>query len=108
MNATTTLLNLLYSKIPRRHTTDNVKEIYGLLNEYELLLKSIEAENGWYEKNTAIYFDEIDMVRSLVKRSSDNKASKKNKDQFFDEASGTFKDSMQSLIALYADGSRLA
>jgi hypothetical protein len=106
MNATSTTLNLLFSKIPRRHTLDNVKEIYGILTDYEDVLKSIEAENAWYEKNTPCYFDEIDTVRSLVKKSADNKASKKNKDQFFDEASGVLKDSMQSLMEVYADGSR--
>ena len=106
MNATSTTLNHLFSKIPRRHTLDNVKEIYGILTEYEDVLKNIEAENAWYEKNTADYFDEIDVVRSLVKKSTDNKASKKNKDQFFDEAAGVLKDSMQSLIEMYADGSR--
>ncbi|MEO6668284.1 MAG: hypothetical protein ABIN36_02340 [Ferruginibacter sp.] len=106
MNSTTSTLNFLFAKIPRRHTLDNVKEIYSILNEYEAILKTIEAENAWYEKNTPKYFDEIDTVRSLVKKSTDNKASKKNKDQFFDEAAGALKDSMQSLIELYADGSR--
>ena len=108
MNATTSALNHLYSKIPRRHTLDNVKEIYSILTEYESVLKNIEAENAWYEKNTAHYFDEINAVRSLVKKSNDNKASKKNKDQFFDEAADALKDSMQSLIEVYADGSREA
>ncbi|MEO8768824.1 MAG: hypothetical protein ABI402_02025 [Ferruginibacter sp.] len=108
MNSTSTTLNNLFGKIPRRHSADNVKEIYSILTEYEDTLKSIEAENTWYEKNTANYFDDIDAVRSLVKKSTDNKASKKNKDQFFDEASGALKDSMQLLMELYADGSREA
>lgn len=106
MNATTSALNLLFNKIPRRHTTDNVKEIYGILTEYETLLKNIEAENAWYEKNTAVYFDEIDSIKSLVKKSNDNKASKRNKEVLFDEASGALKDSMEALMEVYADGNR--
>jgi hypothetical protein len=108
MNSTTAALNALFERIPRRHSTDNVKEINDILAEYEDLLKVIEGVNTWYEKNTAIFFDELDAVRSIIKKSTDNKASKKNKDNFFDEASGTLKDSMQSLIALYADGNRTA
>ena len=107
MNSTTTALNLLFDRIPRRHTLENVKDIYSILTEYEDLLKTIEAENEWYEKNTGIFFDEIDTIRSQVKKSTDNKASKKNKDLFFDEASGSLKDSMQSLMEVYADGSRM-
>ena len=105
MNQTSTRLNALFNRIPRRHTTDNVKEIYAILTEYETLLKDIEGQNAWYEKNTPKYFDEIDEIKLLIKKSGDNKASKKNKDIFFDEASGTLKDSMQSLLELYADGS---
>lgn len=108
MNPTTTSLHLLFEKIPRRHTLENVKEIQQLLSEYEELLISIEAENEWYEKNTAVFFDGIEIVRSLVKKSIDNKASKKNKDLFFDEASGILKDNMQSLLQVYDDGSRTA
>ena len=104
MNSTTTALNTLFNRIPRRHTTDNVKEINSIVDDYEERLKDIEAENAWYEKNTAAYFDEIEAVRILIKKSTDNKASKKNKDDFFDEASGALKDSMQSLIEMYADG----
>ncbi len=106
MNSTTSALNILFNKIPRRHTADNVKEIYSILTEYEALLKNIEAENSWYEKNTAVYFDEIDSIKSLVKKSNDNKTLKRSKDILFDEASGSLKDSMRSLMEVYADGSR--
>ncbi len=106
MNLTATALNLLFDRIPRRHHPDNVKEIYNILAEYEGLLLKIEGENAWYEKNTSSFFGDIETVRSLVKRSADNKASKKNKDMFFDEASGALKDSMQSLMEVYADGSK--
>ena len=106
MNSTTTALNLLFDRIPRRHNLENVKEINSILAEYEDLLITIERENGWYEKNTSTFFNDIETVRSFIKKSVDNKASKKNKDMFFDEASGALKDSMQSLIELYADGSR--
>lgn len=108
MNSTTAALTQLFNRIPRRHSTDNVKDINGILTEYEDLLKNIEGVNTWYEKNTGVFFDDLDLVRSTVKKSTDNKASKKNKDNFFDEASGVLKDSMQSLIELYADGSRTA
>jgi len=107
MNLTATALHLLFDRIPRRHHPDNVKEINSILTEYEELLVKIEGENAWYEKNTGHFFDDIETVRSLVKKSADNKASKKNKDLFFDEASGALKDSMQSLMELYADGSRV-
>ena len=106
MNSTTAALTALFDRIPRRHSTDNVKDINGIIAEYEDLLKNIEGMNEWYEKSTAIFFDDLDVVRSTIKKSTDNKASKKNKDNFFDEASGTLKDSMQSLIELYADGTR--
>ena len=106
MTSTETALNILFGRIPRRHNPENVKEINSILAEYEDLLKSIEAENEWYEKNTGNFFSDIDTIRSQVKRSVDNKASKKNKDLFFDEASGSLKDSMQSLIEVYAGGSR--
>lgn len=106
MNSTTAALTALFDRIPRRHSTDNVKDISNILTDYEELLKSIEAENEWYEKNTAVFFDDVDVVRSAIKKSTDNKASKKNKDNFFDEASGALKDSMQSLIELYADGTQ--
>lgn len=106
MNSTTAALAALFDRIPRRHSTDNVKDINSIIAEYEDLLKNIEGMNEWYEKNTAVFFDELDVVRSTIKKSTDNKASKKNKDNFFDEASGTLKDSMQLLIELYADGTR--
>ncbi len=64
--------------------------------------------NAWYEKNIAVFFDELDTVRAAIKKSTDNKASKKNKDSFFDEASGALKDSMQALMEMYADGNRKA
>lgn len=108
MNQTTAALTGVFSRIPRRHSAENVKDIYGLLDEYEDLLRSIEATNSYYEKNTAIFFDELDSIRATIKKSTDNKASKKNKDQVFDEGSGMLKDSVQALMEVYADGSRTA
>lgn len=105
MNSTTAALTALYNRIPRRHTADNVKDINSLLEEYEDLLISIEAENAFFEKNIPIFFDEVETVKATIKKSNDNKASKKNKDIFFDEASGALKDSMQQLLELYASGS---
>ncbi|MEO7769141.1 MAG: hypothetical protein ABIS01_17045, partial [Ferruginibacter sp.] len=84
----------------------NVKDINIILTEYEVLLKNIEAENAFYEENTIPFFDDVEAVRLKIKKSADNKSSKKMKDNMFDEASGILKDSVQALIAIYADGSR--
>ena len=106
MDQVTSALTALFDRIPRRHTVENVKDINSILAEYENLLRDIEAVNDFYEKNTPVFFDELDAVRSTIKKSTDNKISKKSKDNFFDEASGKLKDSIQALIEVYADGSR--
>lgn len=108
MNDTTTALTTLFNRIPRRHSADNIKDINSILTEYEDILITIEAVNPFYEKSIPPFFDDLETVRATIKKSNDNKASKKNKDSFFDEASGTLKDSMQAVIDLYADGSRTA
>lgn len=108
MNATTAALTALFNRIPRRHSADNVKDINSIITEYEDLLLSIEAVNSFYEKNIPVFFDEVETVKATVKRSNDNKASKKTKDSLFDEASGILKDSIQELIVLYGAGERLA
>ena len=89
----------LFDRIPRRHTTDNVKEMYSILDAYEDLLKSMEADDR-YEKQVALYFDELDPIRATIKKSNDNKASKKTKDVLFDEGSGKLKDTMEELMQL--------
>jgi len=99
-------LTALFDRIPRRHSTDNVKEINAIIAEYEDCLQSIEAINAFYEQNTPAFFDELDNIKATVKRSNDNKASKKLKDTLFDEASGLLKDTVQALITLYGDGNR--
>lgn len=106
MNSTTAALTALFNRIPRRHSADNIKDINNIITEYEDLLITIEAVNSFYETSIPVFFDEVETVKSTIKKSSDNKASKKNKDIFFDEASGALKDSIQSLIDLYADGKR--
>ena len=106
MNPTATALQVLYNRIPRRHSVENVKDMYSILTEYEDLLITIEAVNPFYEKNIPVFFDELELVRLTIKKSTDNKASKKNKDNFFDEGSGILKESMQTLINVYADGKR--
>lgn len=102
MDTTATDLAALFDRIPRRHTAENVKEIYNILDEYENLLQSIEAENTYYEKNVSPFFEAIDPIRALIKKSSDNKASKKLKDSLFDEGSSSLKDSMEALMKMYA------
>jgi hypothetical protein len=92
-------LNELFVRIPRRHTADNVKEIYSILDEYEELLKVMEADDQ-YEKKVAPFFEALDPIREMIKKSNDNKASKKVKDTLFDEASGALKDTMEELKQL--------
>lgn len=106
MNSTAAALTALYDRIPRRHSADNIKDINSIITEYEDLLITIEAVNPFYEKNIPVFFDEVETVKLTIKKSNDNKASKKNKDNFFDDASGALKDTIQSLIDLYADGNR--
>jgi hypothetical protein len=108
MNPTKAALTALFDRTPRRHSVDNVKEINSIVAEYEDLLREIEGVNSYYEKNTATFFDQLDEVRMNIKKSIDNKASKKNKDIFFDEASGVLKDSIQALIEVYGDGNKMA
>ncbi len=108
MNPTTSALTALFNRIPRRHSVDNIKDINSIVAEYENILITIEAVNTWYEKNISVFFDDLELVRGAIKKSADNKASKKNKDNFFDEASGALKDSMQALLDVYADGNRTA
>ena len=99
MNDTHEKLNELFDRIPRRHTTDNVKEIYSILDEYEELLQIMERD-ARYEQKVAPFFDALEPIRATIKKSNDNKASKKVKDTLFDEASGALKDTMQELMAL--------
>ncbi len=108
MNLIRQSLTDLFDRIPRRHNTDNVKEIYSIADEYETVLTDIESENEFYEKQVPAFFDGLEEVRALVKKSNDNKASKKNKDSFFDEASGLLKDSVQAVMELYGEGGRVA
>lgn len=89
----------LFDRIPRRHTSDNVMEMYSILDAYEDLLKEIEADSK-YEQLIAPFFDALDPIRSTIKKSNDNKASKKTKDTLFDEASGSLKDTMEEILKL--------
>ena len=89
----------LFDRIPRRHTADNVKEMYSILDDYEDILITIEADEQ-YEKQVAHYFEALEPIRGTIKKSNDNKASKKSKDVLFDEASGALKDTMEELLQL--------
>jgi len=106
MNSITNELKELFDRIPRRHSTENVKDIYIIITEYEDVLINIEAVNSFYEKNISTYFDEAENAKAAIKKSTDNKASKKNKDGFFDEGSGILKESMQNVIDFFGDGKR--
>ncbi len=101
MNTTSQKLSNIFDRIPRRHTADNVKEIYAILDEYEDILRQIETDPD-YEQQVAIFFEELDPIRSVVKKSNDNKASKKQKDSYFDEASVALKDTMEALMEVYS------
>ena len=107
MNSTSSALTALFNRIPRRHSADNVKDISNILAEYEDILISIEAVNPFYEKRIPIFFEDLELVKASIKKSNDNKVSKKNKDNYFDQASGALKDSMQALLEAYGDGNRL-
>ena len=87
---------------------ENVKDINGMVTEYENILITIEAENSFYEKNISRFFDDLENIRAAVKKSTDNKASKRNKDSYFDEASGLLKDSIEATMTMYEDGKRTA
>ena len=100
-------INALFARIPRRHNDENVKEIKSIVAEYEDILLMIEAVNTFYEKNISPFFDEVEEINLLIKKSTDNKASKKTKDNFFDDASVALKDSMEALLAFWGDGGRV-
>lgn len=99
MNGFKEKLKALFDRIPRRHTAENVKELYGILDEYEDLLITMETDPH-YEKEIARFFEALDPIRATIKKSNDNKASKKAKDVLFDEASGNLKDTMEELMQL--------
>jgi RecJ-like exonuclease len=99
MNENTEKIKELFNRIPRRHTADNVKEMYSILDAYEDLLMSMEADDR-YEKQVPVFFEALDPIRATIKKSNDNKASKKTKDVLFDEASGALKDTIQELMQL--------
>ena len=98
-------LKELFNRIPRRHSADNVKDIYAILDEYENVLQDIEREKT-YEQQVAPFFDVLDPIRATIKKSSDNKASKKMKDTLFDDASGALKDTMEELMEMYRNEQR--
>jgi hypothetical protein len=108
MNTILKALQELFNKIPRRHSLENIKEIYSILTAYEDQLIAIEAVNDFYEKNIPVFFNDLEDVRAIIKKSTDNKASKKTKDNLFDEGSGQLKDSMQKLMDIYGDGNQTA
>lgn len=99
MNEIEQKLGELFRGIPRRHTADNVKEMYSILDAYEDVLKTMETDER-YEKQVARFFEDLDPIRAIIKKSNDNKASKRVKDVLFDQASGALKDSMEAAMQL--------
>src|SRR5215213_6042224 len=101
MNKIEQRLKDLFQRIPRRHTAENVKEMYSVLDAYEDLLIAMETDER-YAKQVAPFFDALEPIRATIKKSNDNKASKKTKDLLFDEASGALKDAMEEAMQLCA------
>lgn len=99
MNETHEKLQDLFNRIPRRHNADNVKEIYSILDDYEDLLKELEADEN-HGNAVAQLFDPLNDIRTTIKASNSPKASKKQKDDLFDEASGALKDQIESAMKL--------
>lgn len=95
-------LNDIFNRIPRRHNDDNVKEMKSIIEEYEDVLIEIEAMPS-YEKEVAAYFDALEPIKALVKKSTESKHSKKLKDDFFGEAATGFKDTIEELHSFYKD-----
>ena len=106
MEEYTSTLQELYNRVPRRHSVENVQEINGILNDYETVLGKIEGINAAYEKSAAAFFPSLDAIRNTIKMSTSNKASKKAKDTFFDEASGNLKDDIQALMKICAEAGK--
>ncbi|HVG13292.1 MAG TPA: hypothetical protein VM843_09820 [Flavisolibacter sp.] len=93
-------LKELFDRIPRRHTSENVKEIYSLLEEYEAVLQEMEGTEAYPREGIERLFETLDPIRATVKKSNDGKASKKGKDDLFDEASVALKDSVEEAMQL--------
>ena len=79
----------------------------AILAEYEDVLVEIEAINTLYENKMPLFFDALQTIKTIVKKSNDNKASKKVKDTYFDEAADVLKDTLQQLITVYANGNAI-
>jgi hypothetical protein len=107
MDNTTSTLQELYNRTPRRHNDENIKEINSIVTEYEDILIVIEAINPYYEKQIPVFFDVVEEVKLTIKKSNDKKISKKSKDEYFDTAACTLKDSSEELISLYGDGKKV-
>jgi hypothetical protein len=103
MNEIKEHIKQLFDRIPRRHTSDNVKEMYSILDSYEDLLKDIEGDAS-FEKQVVPFFEVLDPIRATIKKSNDNKASKKAKDTLFDEGSSALKDTIEELLKLIGPG----
>lgn len=100
MNEIEEKLKELFHRIPRRHSADNVKEMYSILDAYEELLKTLEADDR-YEKQVGRFFEALNPIRATIKKSNDSKVSKKGKDVLFDEASGVLKDTVEETMQLF-------
>ena len=99
MNESHEKIKDLFDRIPRRHTTENVKEMYAILDAYEDVLMSMEADKQ-YEQLVAPLVEALEPIRATVRKSNDPKASKKAKDVLFDEASGSLKDAMEEAMKM--------
>jgi len=55
MDNTTSTLQELYNRTPRRHNDENIKEINNIVTEYEDILMSIEAINPITKNNYLLF-----------------------------------------------------
>ena len=99
MNEIEQKLGELFRRIPRRHTADNVKEMYSILDAYEDVLKTMETDER-YEKQVPRFFEDLDPIMATIKKSNDNKNSKRAKEVLFDQASVALKDSIEAATQL--------
>jgi hypothetical protein len=99
-------ITLLYNEVPRRFTPDNFKAFNEVVSNYEDVLISVEAINEYFEGQVPVYFDVVAEVKVTIKNCNNSKASKKVKDNYFDEAADKLKDNMQELIDLLKENNQ--
>ena len=91
MSSPFTVITALYTRIPRPHSPDNVKELYAILNSYEDTLQNTGEKCSTRLIGAAVFWG-AGANTGQRKKSKDNRLLKKMNDSLFDEASGALKD----------------